>query len=104
MLKTIIPNSNQDLFVGYELDQLLTDDSCLDKFMMDISNYMEKSAEQGYGYKYKSYTCEDGYTHDEQIDGSASLEYRQLDDLYEQLLDLQKTAQKTQELMNKFYV
>lgn len=85
MLKTIIPNSNQDLFVGYELDQLLTDDSCLDKFIMDISNYMEKLAEQGYGYKYKSYTCEAGYTHDEEIDGTASQEYVDIENQIEEL-------------------
>jgi hypothetical protein len=99
----IVNNNMQNLtFRQYQkptstLETLFEDvEADLDSTLDQLTNQLEKLDEQGYGYQYKSYTCEAGYTHDELIDGSAKPEYVEIE---EAILEIQLFIQSQKNLL-----
>lgn len=57
----------------------------LEDKITDLNSELDSLAEQGYGYKYKTYIDESFHFHHEEIDGTASQEYVGLENQKEEL-------------------
>ena len=57
----------------------------LEDKITDLNSKLDSLAEQGYGYKYKTYMDESFHFHHEEIDGTASQEYVDLENKIQEL-------------------